>query len=117
MIELLTGLHPVDVREMIDDTLFEDMKALVCQHHDSEPEPMDENEEGPPPARKCKWPFEELQALAIVAARCSRPQVSLRTTVAEVGPELDQLINHDPDGQQEEQQPPPPAAQPQQQAV
>ena len=33
-LELLTGLHPIVARDLVDDSLFEDLPTRIQQHHD-----------------------------------------------------------------------------------
>ena len=101
MIELITSLHPVVVREMCDDSLFEELPTRIKQHHDGSIElPVasaaavaDMN------ARtviKCTWPAEPLEELAAIAAKCVRSQKAHRATIAEVLPQLEQLASGGP---------------------
>ena len=101
--ELITGLHPVAVREVVDDSLFEDLPSLIKQHHDGSIElPVasaaavaDMN------ARtviKGTWPAEPLEELAAIAAKCVRSQKAHRATIAEVLPQLERLASPPPSG-------------------
>ena len=107
VMELITGLHPVAVREVVDDSLFEDLPSLIKQHHDGEavaPAASSSALMVEPVSPKCEWPAAPLQALASVAARCGRTQVSLRTPIATVLPELEQLLGDDDEQQLQQQQ-------------
>jgi hypothetical protein len=96
MIELLTGLDPVAVRELIDESLFEELPAMIRQHHNGEVEPVS-NEGGrrkvpiPPPRRNCTWPAAPLQELSVMAAKCVRKEAKRRATIADVLPDLEEL--------------------------
>jgi hypothetical protein len=104
MIELLTGLDPVAVRELIDESLFEELPEMIRQHHDAKVEPEDESSAGAveegnqektrkkkPPTPKCTWPDAPLQQLSTMAAKCVRKEAKRRVTIADVLPELEEL--------------------------
>ena len=93
LIELLTGLHPIMARECIDENVFEDIPELIQQHHDGKAQPgMAITDLDTPTSLKCKWPPAILAKMALIAAKCSRPQGKLRSTIASVLPELDQML-------------------------
>jgi hypothetical protein len=97
--ELLTGLYPIVVREIVDDSLFEELPTLLQQVHKGDtPIPVSSAAamqalEATPSCRSCKWPAKPLQKMCIVAAKCARLQAKMRTTIAEVLPELEQLAS------------------------
>ena len=92
-IELLTGLHPMAVRELIDEYPFEQLPGIIQQHHDGE---AADDSLGTidgidtPSSPKCEWPLGLLGQLALMAAKCSRPQSTMRTAISEVLPELEE---------------------------
>ena len=90
VIELLTGLHPYAAREVADDTLFEVMPEEIMAHHDGTAAEMPASN-AYPSTPKCAWPQETLLQLSGMAAKCVRGQHSLRATVAEFLPALEQL--------------------------
>ena len=94
IIELVTSLHPVAAREVVDDSLYEEMPALFRQHHDGEgttPIASAAVVRQSPPVARCQWPEMQVQALSTIAARCVRSQAKLRATIAEVLPELERI--------------------------
>ena len=93
-IELLTGLHPTVAREIVDDTLFEELPALIERYHDGEAEPPAASAaavQGAQLSTKCRWPPAPLRELSAMAAKCVRLQVTHRTTIADVLPDLERL--------------------------
>jgi serine/threonine protein kinase len=67
IIELLTGLHPVIVREIVDESLFEELPALVQQYHDGKSPVLAVSAaavKSPHVAPKCRWPIGPLKQLA-----------------------------------------------------
>jgi hypothetical protein len=96
IIELLTSMHPVAAREVVDDSLlYEEIPALFQQHHDGEgttPIASAAVVRQSPPVAKCQWPEMQAQALSTIAAKCVRSQAKLRATIAEALPELERLL-------------------------
>ena len=87
-IELMTGLHPILARELIDDHEFAELPAAIQQLHDgtiAEPTLAGVTSAS---KSKCKWPTEPLGQMALIAAKCSRLQAKRRSTIREVLPEL-----------------------------
>jgi serine/threonine protein kinase len=68
-IELLTGLHPVMVRELVDTHLFEELPQMIQKLHDGKPHELTVVR-GPKPIRTCKWPAAPLKRMSMVAAKC-----------------------------------------------
>ena len=95
MIELLTGLHPVVVRQLVDESLFEELPGVIKQHHDGRvPLPKEaEKLKDLPTALRCAWPAIPLTSLSLVAARLTRLQSKKRARIAEVLPELEELAS------------------------
>ena len=92
-IELMTGLHPLLARELIDNNEFLELPDAIRQHHDGTiAAPTVTGLPSLPSALKCKWPQEHLNQMALIAAKCSRMQVKHRSTIAEVLPELEGLV-------------------------
>jgi serine/threonine protein kinase len=87
-IELLTGLHPAMVRELVDTNLFEELPQMIQKLHDGKPHELTVIR-GPKAIRKCKWPAAPLKRMSAIAARCVRLQPKLRATVADELPELE----------------------------
>ena len=96
IIELITGLHPVVVRELVDESFFEELPDVIKQHYDgSAPMPAlsAAQVESPQFFQKCMWPDSALQQLSVIAAKCCRLQTKVRSTIAEVLPALEELGN------------------------
>ena len=89
-IELLTGLHPAMVRELVDSNLFEELPQMIQKLHDGKPHDL-AVVRGSKPVRTCKWPAAPLKRMSMVAAKCVRLQPRLRTTIADVLPELESI--------------------------
>ena len=89
-IELLTGLHPVMVRELVDSNLFEELPQMIQKLHDGKPHDL-AVVRGSKPVRTCKWPAAPLKRMSVVAAKCVWLQPRLRTTIADVLPELESI--------------------------
>ena len=103
IVELLTSLHPVVVREICDDSLFEELPTRIKQHHDGSIEVPASSaaavaDLNARPVIKCTWPAEPLEELATIAARCVRSQKAHRATIAEVLPQLERLASPPPSG-------------------
>ena len=77
------------MREIIDDNVFEDLPTIIAQHHDGT---ADSVESGTPTFAKSSWPPALLGQMAEIAAKCSRTQGKLRTSIGVVLPELERLI-------------------------
>ena len=94
LIELLTGLHPFAAREIVDDTLFEQMADLIRAHHDDAVAAADLPlaMASYPSTPQCEWRLKPLQELSTVAAKCVRTQASHRTTIRDVLPSLEEAI-------------------------
>ena len=95
IIELLTGLHPVVAREVVDDSLYEELPRFIEQYHNGEaavPTASAAAVKVAQSASKCKWPPGPLQEMSILAAKCARLQVRLRCTIADILPELEKLV-------------------------
>ena len=65
IVELLTSLHPVVVREICDDSLFEELPTRIKQHHDGSIEVPASSaaavaDLNARPVIKCTWPAEPL---------------------------------------------------------
>ena len=102
-IELLTGLHPLVVRELIDENESECLAGLIEQHHDGEaaaPEGVAGLDT--PSSAKCEWPRALLGEMCLLASRCARKEGRLRATIAEVLPELERLVVRDAAGSAED---------------
>jgi serine/threonine protein kinase len=89
VIELLTGLSPVAVRQFVDDTMYDEMPQLICQHHD---EAESKAKAKVTKVAVCAWPPELLQALGGVAAKCTFLQHKRRVNIADVLPGLEALV-------------------------
>jgi hypothetical protein len=87
-IELLTGLGPVAVRNLVDDALAEEAPQLIRDCHDKAVADARAASEG----RECTWPPAPLEILSNIAAKCTYLQQKGRVTVAAVLPELEQLV-------------------------
>jgi serine/threonine protein kinase len=95
-IELLTGLHPEEAREVVDDSLFETLPAFIGQHHNGEidrPAFSAAAVKGRPPMPKCEWPDHLLQDVAKVMTKCVRKEPKLRSTTADLLPHLEQVVS------------------------
>ena len=95
MIELLTGLHPMVVRQLVDESLFEELPGVIKQYHDGRaPLPREaEKLKDLPTALRCVWPAIPLTSLSHIAARLTRLQPKMRARIAEVLPELEELAS------------------------
>ena len=96
IIELITGLHPVVVRELVDESFFEELPDVIKQHYDGNaamPALSAAQVESPQFFQKCVWPDSALQQLSVIAAKCCRLQTKVRSTIAEVLPALEELGN------------------------
>ena len=94
IIELITGLHPVVVRELVDESFFEELPDVIKQHYDGNapmPALSAAEVESPQFFQKCTWPDSALQQLSVIAAKCTRQQTKGRSTIAEVLPALEEL--------------------------
>ena len=92
-IELITGLHPVAVRGLIDDNVFEELAGAIEQHHDGTAEEAEDlTGLHMPSSCKCAWPPALLSQMALIAAKCSRTQAKLRSTIGAVLPELERAV-------------------------
>ena len=92
-IELLTGLHPLLAREIIDESYGdEELTTAIRQHHDgTAAPPTTATLQGLPSSCKCKWPAEPLGQMALIATKCARLQAKRRVVIREVLPELEDL--------------------------
>ena len=88
LIELLTGLNMLEVREMIDDSLFEELTELICQRHAEAPQEAEPSFTNPP-ALACRWPESELHMYSALAAKCVRKEAKLRHTLVSIIPKLE----------------------------
>ena len=79
------------VREIIDDNVFEDLPTIIAQHHDGT---ADSAALGTPTFAKCRWPPALLGQMAEMAAKCSRTQGKLRTSIGVALPELERLVGN-----------------------
>jgi serine/threonine protein kinase len=86
VIELLTGLSPAAVRQNVDDTMYDEMPQLICQHHDDA-----KAKAAAANAPICAWPPTLLEALGEIAAKSAFLQHKRRVTIASVLPELEGL--------------------------
>ena len=84
------------VRETIDDSLFEELPAVIKEYHDGELSPPAVDGLRMPESARCKWPPALLSSISLIAAKCCRTQGKLRATIGVVLPELEQLV---PDSQ------------------
>ena len=93
-IELLTGLHILLAREVVDDCeSTQEIGDAIQQHHDGTiAEPRATGLPHLPTTRKCKWPAEHLGRMALIAAKCARTQVKRRAAISEVLPQLEELV-------------------------
>ena len=98
MVEMITGLHPFRARELVDDTLYEEMPALIRAVHDGTTKIANKAANGAelatnlyPSSPKTRYPAELLQELSDLAAKCVRLQVTHRCTVSEVLQVLEEL--------------------------
>ena len=100
MVEMITGLHPFRARELVDDTLYEEMPALIRAVHDGTAKIANANKAANgaelatnlyPSSPKTRYPAELLQELSDLAAKCVRLQVTHRCTVSEVLQVLEEL--------------------------
>ena len=96
-IELLTALHPIAVREIVDDSLFKETPSVIQQHHDGTAPPpavcagMIRHAK---PALKCQWPPGPLQRASEVAAALVRTPAKLRSEIIDILPDLEGLVVH-----------------------
>jgi hypothetical protein len=98
MVELLTGLDPVSARELVDDSLFEELPEMIRERHDRQGGSADVSGAGAGAGaaakalvRKCAWPAEHLKALSLIAAKAVRAQPKRRATLVELLPEVEAL--------------------------
>ena len=101
-IELLTGLHPLVVRELIDENESECLAGLIEQHHDGDSPDWIPQSLHAPPLVQCEWPRALLGEMCLLASRCARKEGRLRATIAEVLPELERLVVRDAAGSAED---------------
>ena len=95
IVELLTGLHPVVAREVVDDSLYEELPRFIEQYHNGEaalPTASAAAVNVAQSASKCKWPSAPLQQMSSPAAKCVRSQARLRCTTADILPELEEFV-------------------------
>jgi hypothetical protein len=102
VIELLTGLHPNDARDLVDDNLFDELHEAICDAHDNNK--YDGRRKGTAAARGgrketaravsmcCEWPAKELKVLSEIAAGCGRPQVKHRLRISQALPKVKALL-------------------------
>ena len=86
-IELLTGMQPKMARGLVDDSLFEELPALIQRHYSIDEAALPSTSE-----LMCEWPVAPLHELSMVAARCARLQSNHRAPIAEALPELERLV-------------------------
>ena len=94
MIELITGLHPVVAREVVDESLYEELPQFIEQYYNGEaalPHASAAAVKVAQTALKCAWPAGPLREMSTLAAKCVRLQVRLRCTIADILPELEKL--------------------------
>jgi hypothetical protein len=119
VIELLTGLSPVEVRDLVDDALPEEAPQLIREHHDTTAAQVSRLQAHkstlvntnadfglplyalgiqPPQmraageGRECVWQPMALQILSTVAARCTFLQQKQRVTISTALPEIEQVV-------------------------
>jgi hypothetical protein len=83
------------VREIVDESFFDELPALIQQYHDGKatvPTVSAAVMKSATHVPKCTWPKALLQQFCVVAAKCTRHQSKGRATIAEVLPELEQLV-------------------------
>ena len=96
-IELLTALHPIAVREVVDESLHEELVSVIQQHHDGTAPPPDVCAgvlRHVRPALKCQWPVGPLQRASDIAAELVRTPSKLRSEIAAFLPDLRRLVVH-----------------------
>jgi hypothetical protein len=88
VIELITGLNPVAVRDIVDDALLDEAAGLIREHHDNAVA------KSRAAGKDCEfvWPAEPLEILCGIAAKCTVLQQKRRTTVEKILPELEHLV-------------------------
>jgi hypothetical protein len=88
VIELITGLNPVAVRDIVDDAMSDEAAELIREHHDNAVA------KARAAGKDCEfvWPVGPLEIMCRIAAKCTVLQQKRRTTVEKVLPELERLV-------------------------
>ena len=89
IIELLSGLTPVEAREMVDGAVSSnEIPELIGEHHG------EQISHGfasftDPRNPMCRWPEEAVQQLGVLAASCVRKEAELRAELGSVVADLE----------------------------